>query len=155
MADIPEADTSAAQRGAPAGRDPKKDRDLPEVFRTVTERIQSGIKAVSKRRSEPPERTGKSPINSPCKKQIMAQNEENLLLRGTSGTIAKMITYRQRAGKTVISKKHGKSSVPAGYEVRVRRGHFDNIFFQPVIQILNGIKPERFVFETDVYAVFL
>jgi len=86
---------------------------LPEVFRTVTERIQSGIKAVSKRRSEPPERTGKSPINSPYKKQIMAQNEENLLLRGTSGTIAKMITYRQRAGKTVISKKRGKSSVPA------------------------------------------
>ena len=43
----------------------------------------------------------------------MAQNEENLLLRGTSGTIAKMITYRQRAGKTIISKKRGKSSVPA------------------------------------------
>ncbi|HVY75204.1 MAG TPA: hypothetical protein VG890_10260 [Puia sp.] len=43
----------------------------------------------------------------------MAQNQENLLLRGTSGTIDKMITYRQRAGKTIVSKKRGKSSVPA------------------------------------------
>jgi hypothetical protein len=77
------------------------------------ERTQSDIKAVSKRRSEPAEKTGKSPINSPYKKQIMAQNQENLLLRGTSGTIADMITYRQRAGKTIISKKRGKSSVPA------------------------------------------
>jgi hypothetical protein len=72
----------------------------------------SGIKAVSKRRSASAKKPGKSPINSPYKKQIMAQNEENLLLRGTSGTIAKMITYRQRAGKTIISKKRGKSSVP-------------------------------------------
>jgi hypothetical protein len=77
------------------------------------ERMQSDIKAVSKRRSAPAKKPGTSPIHSPYKKQIMAQNQENLLLRGTSGTIANMITYRQRAGKTIVSKKRGKSSVPA------------------------------------------
>jgi hypothetical protein len=43
----------------------------------------------------------------------MAQNQENPLLLGTSGTIAKMITYRQLAGKTIISKKRRKNSAPA------------------------------------------
>jgi hypothetical protein len=34
----------------------------------------------------------------------MAQNHENILTRGLSGTIGRMLTFRQKAGKTVVSK---------------------------------------------------
>ncbi|MDP4251090.1 MAG: hypothetical protein Q8918_13350 [Bacteroidota bacterium] len=47
----------------------------------------------------------------------MAQNQENLLLRGTRGTIANMITCRQLAGKTILSKKCRKNSC-MGLQIR-------------------------------------
>jgi hypothetical protein len=34
----------------------------------------------------------------------MAQNKENILTKGMSGTIARMLTFRQKAGKTIVSK---------------------------------------------------
>jgi hypothetical protein len=34
----------------------------------------------------------------------MAESKENIITRGLSGTIARMLTFRQRAGKTIVSK---------------------------------------------------
>jgi hypothetical protein len=34
----------------------------------------------------------------------MAQNKENILTKGMSGTIARMLTFRQRSGKTIVTK---------------------------------------------------
>lgn len=42
----------------------------------------------------------------------MAQARENILTRGLSGTVARMLTFRQLAGKTIVGKLRGPSSVP-------------------------------------------
>jgi hypothetical protein len=34
----------------------------------------------------------------------MAQSKDNILVKGLSGTIARLLTFRQRAGKTIVSK---------------------------------------------------
>jgi hypothetical protein len=34
----------------------------------------------------------------------MAQSKENVLVKGMSGTIGRLLTFRQRAGKTIVSK---------------------------------------------------
>ena len=45
------------------------------------------------------------------KQKVMAQNKENVLTIGLSGSIARLLTFRQSAGKTVVSKK--RRSTPA------------------------------------------
>lgn len=42
----------------------------------------------------------------------MAQSNENILIRGLFGTIGDLLTFRQRYGKTIVSKIPVKSSVP-------------------------------------------
>ncbi len=54
----------------------------------------------------------------------MAQARENVLTRGLSGTIARQLTFRQLAGKTVVGKLRGPSSVPPTDEFLARQAKF-------------------------------
>jgi len=42
----------------------------------------------------------------------MAESKENILTKGFSGTVARLLTFRQKAGKTVVAKLRRPSSVP-------------------------------------------
>jgi hypothetical protein len=42
----------------------------------------------------------------------MAKNTENVLIKGLSGTVGKLITFRQRAGKTIVGKSRRKNAGP-------------------------------------------
>src|SRR3974390_1474980 len=40
----------------------------------------------------------------------MARNADNVLTRGLSGSVGKLLTFRQRSGKTIVGKVRRKSS---------------------------------------------
>jgi hypothetical protein len=42
----------------------------------------------------------------------MAQSKENVLIKGLSGTIGDLLTFRQLFGKTIVGKRAGPSTVP-------------------------------------------
>jgi hypothetical protein len=54
----------------------------------------------------------------------MAQSNENPLTKGLSGSIGKELTYRQRAGKTIVSKYRRKTTVPPTEKLVSIRGVF-------------------------------
>ncbi len=43
----------------------------------------------------------------------MAEAKDNIMTKGFSGTVARLLTFRQRAGKTVVGKLRRPSSAPA------------------------------------------
>jgi len=51
----------------------------------------------------------------------MAQAKDNIITKGLSGTVAKTITFRQRAGKTIVGKaRRGNSGLPTDKALAVR-----------------------------------
>ena len=46
----------------------------------------------------------------------MAESKDNIITHGLSGTVANMVTFTQRAGKTVVGKKRKASTLPPSEE---------------------------------------
>jgi hypothetical protein len=54
----------------------------------------------------------------------MAESKDNYVIKGLSGNVGKLLTFRQRAGKTVISKFPRPSSIPPTDKLRSNRANF-------------------------------
>jgi hypothetical protein len=58
------------------------------------------------------------------KKNIMTQVKDNILTKGFSGTISRLLTFRQRAGKTIVTKLRRPSSTPPSDKATAVRQKF-------------------------------
>jgi hypothetical protein len=58
------------------------------------------------------------------KKTKMAEVKDNVLTRGFSGTISKLLTLRQRVGRIFVGKLRGPNSVPLADEFLAKQAKF-------------------------------